>query len=140
MNKEINKECREKLEKAVRHSLGLEEATILFLDKKFKDYDVPVEGIDLLEIFQSIGINSIQLKPFIRERSLSEKGRNFLRRAARYIEKAHHYARGCFCSLDYLADSPDLDTLAQHATMYDFLFLRECLDVYGEKELEPHHL
>ena len=139
----MNDEQIIELSRVIARSLGFEDNTPIYFNRKFKDYKFPVEKLDLLEIFRFIGINPTELKPYIGENSLTDKGRKFLRGVASYAEGTAYpyiFGQSCLSSINALGNSHDLDTLAQNVTLCDFVLIRDYLDSCKKNVLEPHHL
>ena len=63
---------------AVRKSLGLRDDESFQGKTSLKNLNPTVEPTDLLEIFKAVGITPTELKPYMVDRGLTEKGRVFL--------------------------------------------------------------
>lgn len=123
----IPETCYDRIEMAIRSSLGLTEGEHIALDVPFEKLDESVEPIDYFEVLQAVGVPSIRLKPYFYSGGLTQKGVLFLERVSDYITH-RRCGNNDVTVLNTLKDARNLETLAQSATMRSILYLRSYLE------------
>ncbi len=115
------------LKNTIRKTLGLKETERLFLDRPFEKYNPNVDKSNLLEILQSIGLDTI-ISLYITENRLNNEGRELLRKVGFYAANESPNVLDLNPNLYILAEQKNLDEIIRKANVLDFVYLREYFD------------